>query len=106
MIFAAFFELCKMITVAARRLHVAVQISSRLDLLDFIRSVVAGLLNNCRRPAFSRPSGRRIKEQQFWPAPPCQCRESRALCKMQKEHCKKCQDCGVRLHMCFLDYHK
>ena len=68
-----------MITVAARRLHVAVQISPRLDLLDFMRSVVAGLLKNSRIPASSGPSGRRfmIHEQQFWPALPCQCRESR-----------------------------
>ena len=39
-----FLNCVQMIIVATWRLHVAVQISPRLDLLDFIRSVVAGLL--------------------------------------------------------------
>ena len=39
-----FFNFVQMITVAVWRLHVAVQISPCLGLLDFIRSVVAGLL--------------------------------------------------------------
>ena len=55
----------QMIAVAAWRLHVAVQISPRLDLLDFIRSVVAGLLKSSRRPASSGPSGRRIMNNSF-----------------------------------------
>ena len=53
-----FLNCVQMITVAAWRLHVAVQISPHLDLLDFIRSVVAGLLKNGKRPASSGPSDR------------------------------------------------
>ena len=44
MILATVFELCTDDNLAAWRLYVAVQILPRLDLLDFIRSVVAGLL--------------------------------------------------------------
>ena len=55
-----FLNCIEMLTVAAWRLHVTVQGSPHLDLLDFIRSVVAGLLQNSRRPAVSGPSGRRI----------------------------------------------
>ena len=55
-----FLNCIEMLTVAAWRLHVTVQGSPHLDLLDFIRSVVAGLLQNSRRFAVSGPSGRRI----------------------------------------------
>ena len=46
--------------MVARRPLVIVQSSLHLDFLEFIRSVVAGLLKNITQSAFSRPSERRI----------------------------------------------
>ena len=41
-----FINCIEMLTVAARRLHVIVETSPRLDFLEFIRSVVGDLLKN------------------------------------------------------------
>ena len=60
-----FLNCVQMMTVAAWRLHVAVQISPRLNLLDFIRSVVVSLLKNSRRSASSGSSGRQIMNNSF-----------------------------------------
>ena len=84
-----------------------VQISPPLDLLDFIRSVVAGLLKNSRRPASSGPSGRRIMNNSFGQHHPVNGESQGRCAKCKKNTVKKCQECGVRLHtMCFHNYHK
>ena len=54
-----FVNCIEMLTVAAWRLHVTVRTSPHKDFLDFIRSVVAGLLKNTSLLS-SGPSGRRI----------------------------------------------
>ena len=74
----------EMLTVAAWRVHVTVQGSLHLDLLEFIRSVVAGLLQNSTRPAVSGPSGRRIINNSIGQRYPVNA-ESQGLCA----NCKK-----------------
>ena len=102
-----FLNWVQMITVTAWRLHVAVQISTRLDLLDFIQSVVAGLLKNSRRPASSGPSDRRIMNNSFGQHHPVNAENQGRYAKCKKNTANKCQECGVRLHtMCLLNYHK
>ena len=54
-----FVNCIEMLTVAAWRLHVTVGTSPRLDFLEFIRSVVGGLLKTTTS-ASSGPNGRRI----------------------------------------------
>ena len=54
-----FVNCIEMLTMGVWRLHVTVQTSPHLDFLDFIRSVVAGLLKNMSSSS-SGPSERRI----------------------------------------------
>ena len=83
------------------------KVSPRLDLLDFIRSVVAGLLKNSKRPASSGSSGRRIMDNSFGQHHPVNAESQGRCAKCKKNTLKKCQECGVRLHtICLLDYHK
>ena len=77
-----------MITVAAWRLHVAVQISPHVDLIDFIRLVVAGFLINSRRPASLGPSGRRIMNNSFGRHHPVNA-ESQGRCAKCKKNTEK-----------------
>ena len=78
--------------------------SPRLDFLEFIRSVVGGLLKSTSS-ASSGPNGRRIT-----PVLVCTTLLKQKLkdsAQTAKNTVEKCQECGVRLHpMCFLDYHK
>ena len=102
-----FLNCIEMLTVAAWSLHVTVQGSLHLDLLDFIRSVVAGLLKNSRRPAVSDPSRRRIINNSIGQHYPVNTERQGHCANSKKNTVKKCLECGVRLHpMCFLDYHK
>ena len=90
-----------MLTVAAWRLHVTVGTSTRLDFLEFIRSVVGGLLKITSSDS-SGPNGRKIVNPSVGLHHPVN-----AKTQERCSSCKKCQKCGVRLHpMCFLDYHK
>ena len=59
----------ELMIVASWRLHVNVGASPRLDLLDFIRSVVTGLLKN-GSSVTSGPSGRRIINNNVGPHHP------------------------------------
>ena len=75
-------------TVATWRLHVAAGISPRLDFVEFIQSVVSGLLKTISS-ASSCPNGRRIINNQCWSAPPSKRKNSRTLLKLQNKYCKK-----------------
>ena len=71
--------------VASWRLHVNVGDSPRLDLLDFILSVVTGLLKN-RSSVTSGPNGRRIINNNVGPHHPVNA-ETQGRCLQ----CKKIQ---------------
>ena len=102
-----FVNCIEMLTVAAWRLHVTVQASPRLEFLEFIRSVVAGLLKNATRSSFSGPSGRRIMNKSAGQHHSVNAESQGRCANCKKNTVKKCQECGVRLHpMCFCDYHK
>ena len=94
-----------MLTEAAWRLHVIMGTSPRLDFLKFIWSIVGGLLKTTSS-ASSGPNGRRIINTSVGFHRPVNA-ETQGRCSNCKKHCKKCQECGIRLHpMLFLDYHK
>ena len=87
-------------------LHVTVRTSSRLNFLDFIQSVVDGLLKTTTS-ASSDSNGRRIINFSVGLHHPVNAETQGRCLSCKKNTVKKCQECGVRWHpMCFLDYHK
>ena len=79
--------------------------STRLNFFEFIWSVVGGLLKTTSS-ASSGPNGRKIINTSVGLHYPVHA-EIQGRCSNCKKHCKKCQECGVRLHpKCFLNYHK
>ena len=100
-----FVNCIEMLRVAAWRLYVTVGSSPRIDFLEFIRSVVGGLLKTTSS-ASSGPNGRKMINTSVDLHHPVNA-EAQARCSNCKKTLQKCQECGVRLHpMCFLDYHK
>ena len=89
-----------MLTVAAWRLHVTVQGSTHLDLFDFIRSVVAGLLQNSRRPAVSGPSGRRIINNSIGQHYPINAERQGRCANCKKNTVKKCLEVMFACILC------
>ena len=77
----------------------------QLDLLDFTRSVVVGILNK-PKPCSSEPSGIRIltNSGSHYPVPA----EKQGRCAFCKRNLRrKCLECNVLLHsLCFYEYHK
>lgn len=95
-----------LISVAAWRLHVAVETTDKLDLLAFTRSVVSGLLQTAKGST-AGPSGKRIQNTNVGLHHPVQAESQGRCAQCKKNTVKKCHECGVRLHpMCFYEYHK
>ena len=75
-----FVNCIEMLTVAAWRLHVNFETSSRLDFLEFIQSVVGSFLKTSNSES-SGPNERIIINTKCWSAPTCQRENSRTLQK-------------------------
>ena len=91
--------------VSSWRLHVNARASPRLDLLDFIRSVVSRLLKN-GSAVTSGPSGRRVINNNVGPHHPVNAETQGSCLQCKKSTVKKRRACNVRLHlMCFYGYH-
>ena len=80
--------------------------SPRLDFLEFVWSIVGGLLKTTS-PASSGPNGRIIINTSVGLYHPVNAETQGRCTNCKKNTVKECQQCGVRLHsMCFLNYHK
>ena len=100
-----FLNCLQMLLVASWRIYCAVSQQKQLDLLDFTRSVVVGILNK-PKPCSSGPSGIKFLTNfgSLYPVPA----EKQGRCAFCKRNSRrKCLGCNVLLHLlCFYEYHK
>lgn len=101
-----FLNCISMVTVAAWRLHVHVNENSSLDLLEFTRSVVSGLLTKSKK-TIPGPAGKRIQNKNDGLHHAVNAEKQGRCVHCKKNTVKKCFQCNIRLHpMCFLEYHR
>ena len=87
-----------MLTVVARRLHVTVGTSPRLDFLEFIRSVLGGLLKTTSSVS-SGPNGRKIINPSVGLHHPVNAK-TQGRCSNCKKHCKNVKNVVFACILC------